>query len=468
LVDSLLKLGHRDIVETLLPAAFDSQSDLIAEKCKDGLKKAGYESEISRESDRRDLIECTETQKTYANALSETDDRGKDLEQDRYGYIIKFDNQYTNIISTESMMLGNRLNIKAYGAEIAVGLAIEYRELVRLTRALAPLITAIDELMLQIARERDFAQNLLDEIIQVENQVDACEEGIERCQSEIYNCESGIERCERAIYSAESSLRSLSAPSYYRNENGSDEDYQRAMEHYRNQKSNLESEISSNQSQIYDYQDRKRRAKSEMHRLEMELRACMTKHSQLSRQLNISTSRIGGFQSRLDILRNDFYHLQSEYQSCERRMATLQQGLRTSSSEAESIWNRLNAELYAVKSQLNSIQNALNLNRNDIERNRAALDKAKDDLKRIGEEIYTTRNMFDSDATRALVETFEADLDAYESSLELFKHQVNDDNVKFRLDFSMRNLIKHNKFVQEQRAKKVRIEERLGRGPVMT
>lgn len=446
LIRVLASLGHREIVNILLPASFDVLHKETAQQARDALQTTGYSAEIEREGDRLHLLDLSAEQERAIKKLSSLSEDLKALYADIHDMNVDLLNSRALSVSVLSQLLHSDIYLRAKGSEAALKLAVEYRILQEISARIAPLEQEIRVLIGLINVQIGIANSLLFRIVQVENEMDECERGIRQCESEIASCNSQIQSAESRASYAESRARSLSRP-YQSGNSQSDRDaYDAAVRSYNDEVWRCNQEAHSAEAEASAARSRRASAQSQLYAYQSRLASLESQYRALGFELAAVESQIAGLTMRLNGLRRQLADLQEQFRACEARIVSIQQAIEKFIERTKDEQNRLSSRRRELADQQTSLSHRLTQTNNRRIKIAQIILVAKQEIEAVGTRITTGKQKFDKTAIRVLHETFVADEAAVANSTTLKKNQEIADSQYWRIDWTIRNTFESDSF----------------------
>lgn len=441
LIRVLASLGHREIVNILLPASFDVLQKETAQQAREALQNTGYSAEVEREGDRLHLLDLSAEQERAIRKLSGLSEDLKALNSEIHDMNADLLNSRALSVSILSQLLHSDIYLRVKGSETALKLAVEYRILREISAKIAPLEREIRALIALINVQIDIANSLLFRIVQVENEMDECERGIQQCEWEIDSCNNEIQNAESRAGSARSRLNSLSRPSWYGGSQSDREAYESECRSYDNAVGNFEQEIASADADAHAARSRRASAEDQLYAYQSRLASLERQYNALGIELAAVEGQIAGLNVRLNSLRRQLADLQQQFRACEARIISIQQVFEKFSQKTKNEQNSLSSRRRDLAEQQTSISHQLT----QTHTRRINIDKmiplAKQEIVAVETRINAGKQKFDETATLVLHETFVADEAAVANSSTLKKNQENVDSQYWRIDWTIRNTL---------------------------
>ncbi|MGD0080912.1 MAG: hypothetical protein ABSB80_09735 [Methanoregula sp.] len=449
IIGVLTSLGHREIVNILLPASFDNSDKNIAQQATEALQNTGYSAEIEREGDRLHLLDLSAEQERAIRRLSDLSEDLKALYSDIHDMNADFLNSRAISVSILSQLLHSDIWLRAKGSETALKLAVEFRILREISERIAPLEREIRAFITLINAQIVIANQLLGQILRVEREMDECERGIRECESEIASCDSQIRSAENRASYAASRARSLSPP-YQSGNTQSDRDaYESAYRSYQNEVWRCNQEAQSAEAEASAARSRRASAESQLSNYRWRLSRAESEYHSLGTQLAAVEGQIAGLTIRLNGLRRQLADLQQQFRACEARIISIQQAFEKLSEKTQNEQNSLSSRRRELAEQQTSLSRQLTQTYTRCNKIAKMIPLAKQEISAIENRINVGKQKFDKTAIRVLHETFVADEAAVANSNTLRRNQETEDAQYWRIDWTIRNTLKSLPFKEQ-------------------
>jgi predicted nucleic acid-binding Zn-ribbon protein len=446
LIDVLASLGHREIVNILLPASFDTTYRDVGQKAKEALQNTGYSAEIEREEERLHLLDLSVEQERAILKLSSLSEDLKAVNADIHDLNAELINCRSSSVRILSQLLHSDIYLRVKGSEAALMLAVEFRTLNEIRAQIAPIEQEIRVLIRLINVQIGIANALFARIIQVENEMDECERGIQQCESDIAYYSSQIRNAENREWSARSELNSLSPPSWYGGSQNDREAYNSALRNYQYAVSRCEQEIQSAQAEASAAWSRRARAESQLSTYQSRLATLERQYHALGIELAAVESQIAGFTVRLNGLRRQLADLQEQFRACEARIDAIQESIKNFIRQTRDEQDRLTSHRRELSDHQTSLSHQITQAHNRRIRISQMIPMAKQEINTVGTRITAAKQNFEQTAFRVLHETFIADEAAVENSKTLRSNQEIADKLFWRIDWTIRNTLGSDSF----------------------
>ncbi len=192
-------LGNREVVDLLLPVAFDDPNPELIATARDVLSEEGYSSEIQREQCRRDIEQLNATEKLVSEQLVSAEHHLKTLHQKLIDYQTNYNETSQKISSAINEQDIFSIEIKLKLSDLAIQLA-------EVKGKLQILISRAGELEKEVKSCTKHIQSKVDDTENALHQLESIRNDIENKENQLHETETRLANEERSLYNFESSL----------------------------------------------------------------------------------------------------------------------------------------------------------------------------------------------------------------------------------------------------------------------
>jgi hypothetical protein len=431
IIEDLLGIGTKEIVNTLLMPSFDAEDDEIRNLAMDAIARAGFPAELDREKERRLLVSMAMDKFRLETGYSAA--RQERVEYEKQKEVVQNDYEgcWLRDLNVRSDRLQRRVYNKGRATNLDVSRMAEAEHIYQLEREIEELrVRVIEPLATRISDLEQIAGTLYRELDDIETQMDDCYRQRQNCEREAIECRRRRTACvsRLADIRAELDTHARMRPSRRRYEEDDLESFESAVQEWHRRGTELRSQLDDIEEEVADIGRRENQLTELLQQLQDQIEELTRSQTRLARALAQSRAQLEDCRRQIGEALATVSRLETEVDNCREHIRQLQSefnALVTSTREAIGQYDKVQQKINAERTRE---QQGMEQSINNIRSRRMAEEALSSQLIELAQRFDRERRRFEDLGNIATRQTSDNDALAiglsFQSADDLRKSQI--------------------------------------------